>query len=296
MNRGTTTLRILTALLASTIVAAPTSALAKPKETITIARTGNWEINYDNDSCHLIAQFGEESPISALKLTRFQPGDRFDLTFYGKAFSYNAPTMATTISFGQYPSPLAQTAIVGELNHKLPMIMLLGLSFDSEDPKVGDSGPTAVTEEMEKAVTGIDLSARGKIYHLETGSLRAPMAAMRACLSDLIRHWGYDPAVQANLSRYPTAVDDPIAWLHADEIPERLFRNSRTGLMRFRIDVGENGTPLGCHILHSTKPDELADIACANFTKYAKFQPALDATGNPVKSYFIGMLQWEPIY
>lgn len=250
-------------------------------------------MNYDNDACHLIARFGEDSPVTAFKLTRYQPGDAFDITFYGKALRYDNPRMRAVIGFGVQPRSTERQAIVGDLNGKLPLIILNSLRLDGAEPTRDDPNQPEVGPDMEREVTGIDLKVRGKWYWLDTGPLDAPMAAMRTCLSDLVGHWGYDPAVQASLIRRPEPVGSAGTWLRSADYPDNALHKGHNGVVQFRLDIDETGSVVGCNILHRTSPDEFADITCRNLAKRAKFTPALDAKGNPVRSYYVNKVLWQ---
>ena len=50
--------------------------------------------------------------------------------------------------------------------------------------------------------------------------------------------------------------------------------------------------PTGCRVLYRTNPDEFADLTCALISKRARFAPALDAKGTPVKSFYISNVRW----
>ncbi len=65
------------------------------------------------------------------------------------------------------------------------------------------------------------------------------------------------------------------------------------GYVRFRLDVDETGNVAGCRVLYRTNPDEFADLSCKLISKRAKFAPALDAKGKPVKSYYISQIRWQ---
>ena len=64
------------------------------------------------------------------------------------------------------------------------------------------------------------------------------------------------------------------------------------GIVRFRLDVDPTGAPAGCRVLYRTNPDDFADLSCRLLMKRARFNPALDAAGKPVKSYYINNIRW----
>ena len=48
----------------------------------------------------------------------------------------------------------------------------------------------------------------------------------------------------------------------------------------------------GCHVLMRFNPDEFADLTCNLLKKRATFKPAVDAQGNPVKTYFVNKVRF----
>lgn len=276
----------LAALTISAALIFPTVASAKEKPPISLAKTSKWEINYDDDSCHLLARFGEGPQSAIIRMTRYQPGDVFDLSLYGEPFKYVPSTMAVKIAYGTAPAD-KQEAITGQSGNKVPLLILNKQRLDHWTYKPGAT-PPPITVAQEEQVKFIDLGiAGGKRFRLETGSLGAPMAAMRTCVDDLVKKWGYDPVQQAQLSRPATPTKSPGSWLRNDDYPAGSLRNGHNGLVQFRLDIDPSGVVTGCYVLHRTNPDDFADLTCKLISKRAKFVPALGKDGQPVKSFFI---------
>ena len=119
------------------------------------------------------------------------------------------------------------------------------------------------------------------------------MQAMRACPDDLLRHWGFDPAVQGALSRRVQPMGNPGNWLRSGDYPAGALWNGHNGLVRFRLDVEADGSVSNCRILFRTNPDSFADLSCKLLRERARFSPGLDKAGQPVKSYYLGRVRWE---
>lgn len=275
---------VILGLLAS--LTSPVFAAPDPKAPLALTKTSKWEINYDEDSCHLMAKFGEGPQSAILRMTRYQPGDVFDLNIYGEPFKYAPSTMTVKVAYGTAPAEKRE-AITGQAGNKLPLLILNGQRLDSWTSKP-DVTPPPVTSAQEEQVKFIDLAiAGGKRFRLETGSLGKPMAAMRTCVTDLVKKWGYDPAQQAQLRRPATPKKSPGSWLVDGDYPSGSLFNGHNGLVQFRLDLDQSGAVAGCFVLHRTNPDDFADLTCKLLAKRAKFLPALDKDGKPVRSFFI---------
>lgn len=63
--------------------------------------------------------------------------------------------------------------------------------------------------------------------------------------------------------------------------------------MQFRLDVDPEGKVAACHILARTDPDDFSKLTCKLMSGRARFIPALDAQGKPVKSFFVSKFSWQ---
>ncbi len=188
-----------------------------------LPKTSKWEMQYNEDSCSLIARFGEGDSGVLAAMTRTSPSDWFELKLYGKMLKHGAIALPLDVAFGdqplvRYQGMHATTTATDKRNPgKTHTAIVPDLRVDGWKSPTKPTGkvliPTISTQQ-EQAVTSISFKTPGsKVYRLQTGSLGPPLAAMRTCTDDLLRHWGYDPAVQATLSRAAVPTDNPgIGW------------------------------------------------------------------------------------
>lgn len=280
------------ALVATPVVAAPPQANV-------LKRMSKWEMKYDEDACTLAAVFGEGQDDVLMVMTRTSPGDGFELKLFGKPLRYGAIAMPIEVAFGSQP-PVRFEGVSATTNtaDKTPTVIISGMRLDGWrypkqhfDPAI--KAPV-ITSEQEAAITTITIRPVGKnAFQLATGAMGGPMKAMRTCTDDLLRHWGFDPAVQASLSRAATPTKDPGNWLLSKDFPANALNKGENGLVRFRLDIEPNGTVSDCRILYRTNPDSFADLSCKLIKERARFTPALDSNGSPVKSFYISQVRWQ---
>jgi len=290
-------MRVIVVFAALSTLALPIALQAKPAPLIQLDRIGKWEVNYDADACHLLARLGQGEQETILRITRFQPQDSFDLTIYGKPLRYSGTNVNVTVDFGLQPEPIKRGGMLGTIGKDIPLLIINHVRLDGWDGWGKSTSQTAplpeVTPQQEASVSGFNLEIqRRKRLRFETGSMAAPMEAMRACLTDLIKHWGYDPIAQAQRIQEPTPIGSPGDWLVTSDYPTEAVYGGKQGIVQFRLDIDETGKATGCHILYRTNPDEFADITCRNIMRRARLQPALDAQGKPIKSYYINKVRW----
>ena len=292
MTTVTTRIRKALALCAGAFSCwAPLTATAASVP-ISLPRDGKWVMDYDTDACRLVAAHGTGNDAVVFILHRFQPTGGFYLDLIGKRFDLDQPAAKVTLDFGPEENPRTFMPMLGTSNDR-PAI--LGLHDDLLDRSTENDGETlaAVTPEQETAVTYLVVrQGAHKPIRLELGSMGAPMRAMRTCTTDLVRSWGFDPAVQDTLSRTPKSIGSPGNWLHSSDYPTNMLMVGGQGLVQFRLDVDEQGAVTGCHIQGHTKPEGFTDLTCRLIAKRAKFQPALDSAGRPVKSFYVNRVRW----
>jgi TonB family protein len=281
-------------IFASVVAAAlPVAAAAATKTPETLSRTGSWVLDYDRDACHLAAQFGTGKDVMVMRLTRYEPGDWFDLSLYGRRLASPGTRSEASIDFGLGGKPFETDAMNGKAA-RLPLMLLGSMRLDGWRRAGPDDIPPVLTPEQEAAVSGATVKIEGKgAFRLAFGSLAKPMAQLRACQTDLVKSWGYDPVVQASLAKPVRPTSSPGEWLRPGDYPPGAIHAGQNGIVQFRLDVDPDGKISGCHVLARTSPDVFADTTCRNVTRRARLEPALDADGRPVRSFDVQKVLWR---
>lgn len=263
---------------------------AKAAEPLDLARQGAWEVNYDVDACHLIGSFGQGRDRIVARFSRFSPGDSFYLDLFGQPVRTSGLQVSASVDFGPTANPREIRALAGN-SGDLPLLKLGQLNLLDTAPEHSVPRP-AISPEQEAAVTYLDLGLRSVRYRLALGAMQKTMQSLRACSTDLVQFWGYDPAQQATLSRWPTPKTLPGSWLRSRDYPTDPLANGQSSVIQFRLGVDESGRVVGCHIQQQTKGEDFAKRTCELLTRRATFDPALDAAGKPIRSFYVSRVFW----
>ncbi len=71
-----------------------------------------------------------------------------------------------------------------------------------------------------------------------------------------------------------------------ENYPPRAVRDEIEGRVGVRVSIGPNGRVADCSVSNSSGSSILDEAACAGMRSYARFNPALDAAGNPTSGSY----------
>lgn len=127
---------------------------------------------------------------------------------------------------------------------------------------------------------------------LETGSLKKPFATLAECADAMVGSWGVDAEKHKSLSRTVQPSNYPGDWLDTADYPSKMLEARQPALVNFRLIVGKDGVATACHIQSTTRPKEFDDTVCKAVMRRARFEPALDAEGQPILSYYRNVVRF----
>jgi TonB family protein len=288
------------ALFAAGLGVLCSEASGKAREVVRLPPVEPWNLHYADDSCRMARTFGTGKHQVILVLDQFEPGEWFRMMFVGKSVAARTGFGRSDLKVRFGPNEDASedtftTGTVGDnpaliVNGSVRLAPLTKVEQAAHDESVRRPphiDPPPVGEAREAAATWLELSkALSHNLILETGSMAKPLAALRECAWETVKMWGLDIEQQKRLTRKPSPQRPSYEWIHASDYPPAMARGGFQGIVNFRIIVDEKGTPTSCNIQESTRPKEFDDAVCKAVMKRARFEPALDAQGKPVPSYW----------
>jgi protein TonB len=91
----------------------------------------------------------------------------------------------------------------------------------------------------------------------------------------------------------PIPKGNPGNWANTNDYPSRALQQEREGTTGFRVTVGPNGRVTDCQITSSSGHADLDQATCSNVTRRARFDPALDGSGNPTTGTYSNRVRWQ---
>jgi hypothetical protein len=282
--------KLILALAAASLLA-PSAAQAQDG-TAVFQPAGDWTADFGDDYCRLVRNFTDGSHTVSLAMERTQPGGFLKLLLVGDGVTTfrGAEQIGYTLLPGG--SERDTRYVRSETtDHKQ------FLSFDALTlaPFVFTPGqPPApyrreAEQETARGITAIALSkGLTSPVRFETGSLRAPVRVMQACADDLLVVWGLDVEKHKTMTSGPIPVPKEGGVLPQGTIPFTEFSKFGGGANQVRLIVSAEGRPTKCTIYQPTLSETLNNRICTLIMKDATFQPAKDAAGQPMASFWMG--------
>ncbi|WP_188642817.1 hypothetical protein [Blastomonas marina] len=245
-----------------------------------------WVLDYGENRCTMSRAFGREDAPIYLTLQKTTPGDLVDYAILGSDLRPNTREPVEAYFFpGDPVATIKSSYRVGRGDTEgLLFASKINLSGEAgADAELSASEIAALRNGKERAVEFFELrSGLREPLTFATGSMHEPLAALRACVDDLMRGHGVDPAVlEKATSRAKTK--DPMRWLRAivREVPGGRWNGTVT--MTMIVDV--EGKVEQCWSRLPEPGEGAAAFVCGQMMKRARFEPAQDEEGNPIKDY-----------
>jgi len=101
------------------------------------------------------------------------------------------------------------------------------------------------------------------------------------------------PPVIHTVSQAAQAKGNPASWVTTDDYPPSALRDGKQGRVVASWTVNEQGRVDSCTITQSSGVPELDDTTCKLIVRRARYTPAKDQAGNPIKQTDSRPFRWQ---
>lgn len=284
-----------TAVLGLTIGAMPGSAQDGPT---VLEPSAGWVLDMADNKCRMMRTFGTDERKTILLLEQWDPSESLTWMVAGDATKTYRNRRRAHYAFGSEGDR-------GKID-------LVGMTFGEYGPAIGTSstivakqprpegeardysveprGLPALDSEAAEDITHLDIGSRAPDdIRLNLGSMKAPLEAMNMCMANLVEHWGFDVEEQRRVVQPPLAKNmQSVATAIQKAYPMKAVVRGAQADFHIRVSVGADGRVEDCVLLNQTIAEDFdqARDPCYVFSKNAEFDPALDTSGKPVRSYY----------
>lgn len=270
-------------------------AADQPREPRTLAPTSKWVLGYYDERCSLSRDFGSGDASVRLQLDSFGAWASFRLTVSGKAVpKSHSPTGKGSYRFTGDPDDREETLLQGTNDKDLLPAVTFGVTFlpfaerqrwdkMSDKEKREQLPHQQPWADYEHTVDTIRVAfGRGAPVELNVGRMDVPLKEMRKCVDELYKTWGLDPAQQMALTRFASPLPSAVRRTQED-YPSRQRMNGISAFVPVRLLVSADGNASSC-VVQSAVDQDFKAAVCSHLA--GKYEPALDAKGNPIASMY----------
>ena len=284
----------------SAFATAPAYAADAPR---TYTPASVWAMNYAEDSCQLTRDFARGDDLITVAFERFKPGDTVELAIVSDDLRRAAKEYTTKFRFRPDAVQFESAQFRGELDDGRDYYGLgpvrIGIAAapfaDGAQVQQAAAALYRPAEELEAArkLTLLEVTEGfTKDFTIDLGPMAPPIQAMQACIDELLGHWGVDVERHRTLTRPAIPREDPQTWVTKADFPVDMRQRRRSGFNSVRLLLDETGRPTSCHVQRAGA-DSFNSAACRILMERGRFEPALDAAGQPMPSYWVTNFRFQ---
>ena len=252
------------------------SALSQPPAAEPSALAARWHLDGATSRCVLTRRL-TGTPVPATFILRTLPGSgRYDIIMASTGFPdeirrlRNRPEISLSLGPDIGSAKLPATSV--DLPHSLGQGLAMGPLPSEFLSAFGRTTTLSLGDGEGRTVASWNVPASARAAE-----------AVAYCESEKLAEWGADPAGLAPGATRPEAAGDPQSWLTTRQlgISDALASVAYTAVFRLGIDT--DGRVKDCTLLESAGNADLSR-GCRILSRSARFSPARDSAGNPVRS------------
>lgn len=284
MHRSLLALATLPLILAAPVKAADEEVLEPASA---------WNATYEDGRCRLSRMFGPPDRQHALVFEQTAPESRFYISVAGPGVAAINDGLPLRLAFGPEGAESDQTVVKERIPDFGAVLFLKDIDLRPADPASVEAGAglaeTGARIDVDAAapLRQVSLTQGKQSLVFRTGPLAAPFGVLNDCTAHILSTWGIDPEAQRTAQRGTRLLDPQKAARKVQETyPLQPLMQGRGGVVGVAILVDDAGTPTECRITNDSGDRTLNSVACEALMK-ARYDPALDASGKPMKSYWM---------
>ncbi|MCB5424980.1 hypothetical protein H0274_06915 [Altererythrobacter sp. CC-YST694] len=288
-------IRHFSSILALALATVP--QVAAGKAPTVLSPMGPWTVDYAEERCSLIRRFGDDEKSLVLQIDSYGSPHQFRALVFGDYVpASNRPTGKISYKFTpdrEYRQD--QRAIFGKSGISNATSFLTAFSpndisqkeylkLSEEEVSRRMENLPKVRAEFEDATNSMTLRlVTLKEIELRLGNMVKPLAALRGCVDDLYNSWGLDPQPQHTRKRTPIPDTRSVRNV-MQNYPTQMALGGKSAFLSVRVMVNEQGEAGSCIVQNENVDKAFTDAVCAGLARH--FEPALDAEGKPMSSFY----------
>lgn len=256
--------RIVCPVVASAVILAlPAPALAQPLQAVS-----PWDLDYAETQCIASRKYGDPADPVTLAIRESPNGETYEI-FVARKYRVGETALEeqTTVDFGN--GPIKAWALFYDNAQK---------TFNVHQFRI-----SAADMARARSASSVSLNFRGSTdLAFQLASMPQLLDGLETCTADLKRYWNMGDEKAGQFAKQSRG--DLRSIFSSDDYPSEAVSRDQEGKGQYLLLVDEKGKVAGCQVLLPTGVPILDAMACAVIQTRAKFSPARDKSGKPVRS------------
>jgi periplasmic protein TonB len=101
------------------------------------------------------------------------------------------------------------------------------------------------------------------------------------------------PPAAPTVNKAASAKGNPATWFSTDDYPARALREEAEGTVGISWEINEQGRAENCRVTQSSGNADLDEASCRVLMRKARYTPALDQNGNPMRTTSSRRVSWK---
>jgi len=263
---------VIAAAAAAASAASPTLPAAPLRQPIK-----KWVVDYGEAACTAQRAYGGEEALTRLA---FRPSPNGNVVRLMIARPGRVPTpyhfdVTTSIRSSQIKKTGLRFASTDRKSE------VIWINFDRADlDGLGQAGE-------------ITIKGRGIDERFALPGMAAVLKAMDTCSQNLREHWNITETAAAKIAKEASSLKPLGAYFSGSDYPFQAIRENESGTTGFILMIDETGKLEDCMVEETSGIATLDAMACAVLVQRAKFTPALDTAGRPIRSVYVSRIHWK---
>lgn len=249
-----------------------TPAMAGPLQPL-----GPWDLDYGKTQCIASRKYGDASDPVTLAIRQSPNGETYEILVARKyRVSEPATEEEATVDFGT--GPVKAWALYYHTASKTLDVHQLRIS--------------ASDMAQARPATSVTLHMSGSSdQSFQLALMPQLLDGLQTCTNDLKRYWNMD---DRSTEVAKPARGDVRGLFSSDDYPDMAQELGQEGTGQYLLLVDETGKVAGCQVLRATGAPILDAMGCVVIEKRARFTPARDRNGKPVRdSVTTPPIRWQ---
>jgi len=253
---------ILTGLISSTATAAPVGPLKA---------TEPWRLDYAATQCTAAREYGESADPIGFAIRPAPNGSSYELLVGRKRKGPGfAEELEGSVDFGTGPIK----AWVLHYGAKKSKVAVHQFRIDA----------SAMAQARNASAIALHMKG-GPDLMFELNSMPALLKGLDECTENLRHYWNSDPAGASRIATF--AKGDVRSVFSSTDYPWEALTRRQQGTVQFLLLIDEKGQVAACHVLSASGVPALDAMGCQVIQTRARFKPALDSAGKPIRSSYV---------